>query len=467
MSWASTSSRPSGAVCPIERADIGEVGQAIAAVERAVKRLGGLDIVCNAAGIMPEGTLADLDLGAVDRLFAVNVRGTIVVAKTALPHLGDGGRIVNIASELAYLGRAGFSAYCATKGAILSLTRSWARELAPRILVNAVAPGPTDTPLLDFANLSPEMQALETAQPARSHRAARGDRRGGRFPRRPGRDLHHRTMHRRRRRRRHALRRKHGRQRLHGRAFLARVRAKVAARVPVIIPLGATEQHGPHLPLNVDVVLPTGVAERVATEVGGLVAPTIPYGYKSQPRSGGGQAFPGTTSLDAQTFALVLRDIIRDLAAHGVRRIVVLNGHFENTWPSVEGVDLGLREAAPRRHRRHAGASPRILGLRPPRDARQALPGRLPRHRARACEPPRDLADAAPPPRPRRHGQGALRRSGEIPDLRHAAAPPAISACRPRACSRSRMARRREKGSWLMNDHVELIAAAIRKEFSL
>jgi 3-oxoacyl-[acyl-carrier protein] reductase len=158
---------PDGAACPIERADIGEVGQAIAAVERAVRRLNGLDIVCNAAGIMPEGRLADLDLGAVDRLFAVNVRGTIIVAKTALPHLGDGGRIVNIASELAYLGRAGFSAYCATKGAVLSLTRSWARELAPRILVNAVAPGPTDTPLLDFANLSAEMQALETAHPLR------------------------------------------------------------------------------------------------------------------------------------------------------------------------------------------------------------------------------------------------------------------------------------------------------------
>jgi 3-oxoacyl-[acyl-carrier protein] reductase len=156
---------PDGAACPIERADIGEVSQAISAVERAVKRLGGLDIVCNAAGIMPEARLADLDLGAADRLFAVNVRGTIVVAKTALPHLGEGARIINIASELAYLGRAGFSAYCATKGAVLSLTRSWARELAPRILVNAVAPGPTDTPLLDFANLSPEMQALETAHP--------------------------------------------------------------------------------------------------------------------------------------------------------------------------------------------------------------------------------------------------------------------------------------------------------------
>jgi creatinine amidohydrolase len=119
---------------------------------------------------------------------------------------------------------------------------------------------------------------------------------------------------------------------------------KIAAGAPVLIPLGATEQHGPHLPLGVDVYLPTGVAMRVAREVGGIVAPTIPYGYKSQPRSGGGERFPGTLGLDAHTFSLVIRDVIRGLGYHGARRLVVFNGHFENTWPSVEGVDLGLRE---------------------------------------------------------------------------------------------------------------------------
>mgnify|MGYP000131806142 CR=1 FL=1 len=119
---------------------------------------------------------------------------------------------------------------------------------------------------------------------------------------------------------------------------------KIAAGAPVLIPLGATEQHGPHLPLGVDVYLPTGVATRVAREVGGIVAPTIPYGYKSQPRSGGGERFPGTLGLDAHTFSLVIRDVIRGLGYHGARRLVVFNGHFENTWPSVEGVDLGLRE---------------------------------------------------------------------------------------------------------------------------
>jgi 3-oxoacyl-[acyl-carrier protein] reductase len=70
-----------------------------------------------------------------------------------------------VASKLAFLGRAGASAYAASKGAVLSMTRSWARELAPRILVNAVAPGPVDTPLLGFAAMDPAAKALETANP--------------------------------------------------------------------------------------------------------------------------------------------------------------------------------------------------------------------------------------------------------------------------------------------------------------
>jgi creatinine amidohydrolase len=119
---------------------------------------------------------------------------------------------------------------------------------------------------------------------------------------------------------------------------------RIAAGATVFLPLGATEQHGPHMAMNVDVVLPTAVCERVAREVGGLVAPPVSYGYKSMPRSGGGEAFPGTTSLDAHTFSLVVRDVVRGLGHNGVRRLVLVIGHFENAWPAVEGLDLGLRE---------------------------------------------------------------------------------------------------------------------------
>ena len=73
--------------------------------------------------------------------------------------------MINIASELAHLGRADYSAYCASKAAVIGLTRSWARELAPDILVNAVAPGPVDTPMLSRENMSPEVVARESDLP--------------------------------------------------------------------------------------------------------------------------------------------------------------------------------------------------------------------------------------------------------------------------------------------------------------
>ncbi len=78
---------------------------------------------------------------------------------------GRGGRVINIAPELAHLGRADYSAYCASKAAVIGLTRSWARELAPDILVNAVAPGPVDTPMLSREHMSPEVVVQESDLP--------------------------------------------------------------------------------------------------------------------------------------------------------------------------------------------------------------------------------------------------------------------------------------------------------------
>jgi creatinine amidohydrolase len=113
---------------------------------------------------------------------------------------------------------------------------------------------------------------------------------------------------------------------------------------PILLPIGSMEQHGVHLPLNVDVLLPTEVSRQVAGRAGALVAPTFVYGYKSQQRAGGGNFFPGTVSLDGGTLVSQLRDVLRELARHGARRIALVNGHFENSWFLHEGIDLALRD---------------------------------------------------------------------------------------------------------------------------
>jgi creatinine amidohydrolase len=241
--------------------------------------------------------------------------------------------------------------------------------------------------------------------------------------------------------------------------------AKARAGVVVLLPLGTTEQHGPHMALNVDVVLPTAVCERVAKNIGGLVAPTIPYGYKSQPRSGGGEAFPGTTSLDANTFSLVLRDLIRSLGHDGVRRIVVVNGHFENAWPSVEGVDLGLREL-----RRDGIADMQIMRLeywdfvrRETLDKLfpEGFPGTELEHASLLetslmllLRP--DLVDMSKVP-----DDGPAR----FPTYdRHPVPEGFVPASGVLARAEKATA---EKGSLLMSDHVDLITAAVRAEFGI
>jgi 3-oxoacyl-[acyl-carrier protein] reductase len=99
-----------------------------------------------------------------------NVRGTFLMGREAIRHMveqGVSGRVINIASDLAYLGREQYSVYCASKAAVLSFTRSWAREFAPNILVNSICPGPIDTDMLKAENMSPEWLAKESDIPLR------------------------------------------------------------------------------------------------------------------------------------------------------------------------------------------------------------------------------------------------------------------------------------------------------------
>ncbi len=78
---------------------------------------------------------------------------------------------------------------------------------------------------------------------------------------------------------------------------------------PMLLPIGSMEQHGHHMPMNVDVLLPVEFARRVAGRIGALVAPPFTYGYKSHQKSGGGNHLPGTTSLDGATLVAALREL--------------------------------------------------------------------------------------------------------------------------------------------------------------
>jgi len=146
-------------------ADLAHEGEIMRAVAEAGALMGGLDVLVNCAGIELDAPINAIDTEELDRMFAVNIRAPFLVTREALKLIGPGGRIINIASELGFLGRAGASGYCATKGAILTATRSWARELAPDILVNAIAPGPVDTPLLGYERMSDSQKKMETDNP--------------------------------------------------------------------------------------------------------------------------------------------------------------------------------------------------------------------------------------------------------------------------------------------------------------
>jgi 3-oxoacyl-[acyl-carrier protein] reductase len=146
------------------RGDVSNESDVLALFSQIDQQERTLDVAVNCAGIQFIRPLVETTAADFDRVMSVNARGTFLVARESARRMlkqPPGSRIINIASELAYLGRANYSAYCASKSAIIALTRSWAREFAPHILVNAVAPGPTDTQMLSAEAISSEQLGQE------------------------------------------------------------------------------------------------------------------------------------------------------------------------------------------------------------------------------------------------------------------------------------------------------------------
>jgi NAD(P)-dependent dehydrogenase (short-subunit alcohol dehydrogenase family) len=132
-------------------ADVADPDAVADVVARAASQLGGLDVAVNAAGIDGPVALRDLDAPTWRETIDINLSGTFYVAREAALVMREAGSgtIVNVGSELSSIGMELYVHYCASKAGVIGLTKALAMELAPTVTVNAVCPGPVDTPMMD------------------------------------------------------------------------------------------------------------------------------------------------------------------------------------------------------------------------------------------------------------------------------------------------------------------------------
>lgn len=133
------------------RGDVTVAANCRRAVQQTVEAFGGLDIVVNSAGIIRRATVPETTEEEWDLVMAVNVKGVFLISRCAIPVMAEagGGVIINVASGWGLAGGPRAAAYCASKGAVVQLTRAMAIDHGPQgIRVNCICPGDTDTPML-------------------------------------------------------------------------------------------------------------------------------------------------------------------------------------------------------------------------------------------------------------------------------------------------------------------------------
>lgn len=138
---------PSGARIATIALDVSNQSANAAAVALCVERFGGLDFLIPAAGIYPQRLVREMSDAEWRKIMSVNLDGVFYLTRAAIPHLRAGGAVVNLASMAGHRGSYGHAHYSATKGALVSFTRSLAQELAPDIRANAISPGIIETPM--------------------------------------------------------------------------------------------------------------------------------------------------------------------------------------------------------------------------------------------------------------------------------------------------------------------------------
>ena len=148
------------------RCDVSSEAETRSAVDQAAKTFGAVHVLVNAAAMRdPSATVTDLDLAAWNRVFSVNVGGAYLMSRWAIPHMAraGGGSIIHIASQLGTVGTPGRVAYCATKGALITMAKAMASDHAAQgIRVNTLSPGAveTDRMILRFGEMQKAREAL-------------------------------------------------------------------------------------------------------------------------------------------------------------------------------------------------------------------------------------------------------------------------------------------------------------------
>ncbi|WP_166020935.1 SDR family oxidoreductase [Streptomyces chilikensis] len=147
--------------------DVADERAMAAAFDAVEEAFGGIDVVVNTAGIMLLSPIATLDLADLDRMHRTNVRGAFVVSQLAANRLRPGGAIVNFSTSVTRTRFPAYGAYVASKAAVEGMTLVLARELRGKdITVNAVAPGPTATPLFTEGKSQEEIDRIAAMNPA-------------------------------------------------------------------------------------------------------------------------------------------------------------------------------------------------------------------------------------------------------------------------------------------------------------
>jgi 3-oxoacyl-[acyl-carrier protein] reductase len=151
------------------RTDVSREGEVRGMVGEVIETFGRIDVLVNNAGVLFISPLEQMPVEEWDRVLAINLRGTFLCCRFALPHMlrrGEG-KIVNVASQLGQVGASELAHYSASKGGVIAFTKALAREVAARgVLVNAVAPGPISTGIMPPESEEQE-EAFKAALPIR------------------------------------------------------------------------------------------------------------------------------------------------------------------------------------------------------------------------------------------------------------------------------------------------------------